>query len=93
MGNNRFRFLMPATLVLALTMAGARSQPQTNSRGAEPRQSVPGPSAGPTFRPTDLYSLKSVGLHAPGKQGSSPASLSSPSAIWNCRAGSGHRAT
>ena len=57
----RFRFVMPATLVLALTMAGAPSQPQADSRGAEPRQSVPGPSAGPAFRPTDLYSLKSVG--------------------------------
>ena len=49
----RFRFVMPATLVLALTMAGARSQPQADSRGVEPRQSVPEPSAGPLFGPHD----------------------------------------
>ena len=53
MSNNRFRFVMPATLVLALTMAGARSQPQTDSRGANPGNPFPcpGPLRVPLFGP------------------------------------------
>lgn len=63
MGNDGFRFGVPATLVLALTVACSQPQQKTESRGAAPQAAVavPGPSAGPAFQSSDLYSLKSVG--------------------------------
>ncbi|HWT45964.1 MAG TPA: hypothetical protein VN085_08355, partial [Vicinamibacterales bacterium] len=61
MGKNGFRFVLAATLLLAATLATGTAQVQSDSKPAAAQEAaVPGPSSGPVFQPTDLYSLKSV---------------------------------